>query len=92
MPTPPPATPLARLSKTARMRAVERAHAGRDIRLILIDLYNQLGSQTAVAAALGLTQPTVLRWFSRCGIHTATWTEAFLTPSSGRREDKKNPN
>ncbi len=83
--TPPP---LPRLPKTAQMRAIERAHAGRDIRLILIELYNQLGSQAAVAAALGLTQVTVLRWFNRCGIHTATWTEAFLAPPLGARIKK----
>ena len=85
MPTPALSpSPLARLSKTAQMRTVERAHAGRDIRLILIDSYNQLGSQAAVAAALGLTQATVQRWFSRCGIQTVTWTEAFLAPLGGR--------
>jgi len=44
-----------------------------------------------VAAALGLTQVTVLRWFGRCGIQTATWTEAFLAPAPGARI-KKNPN
>jgi len=79
-----PATPpLARLAKTALMRSVERAHAGRDIRLILMELYNQLGSQAAVAAALGLTQVTVQRWFARCGIQTVTWTEAYLAPTKG---------
>jgi|GEM_PF-3285575 len=88
MPSLSAAAPLARLPKTARMRAVERAHAGRDIRHILIDLYNQLGSQAAVAAALGLTQVTVLRWFGRCGIQTATWTEAFLAPAPGARIKK----
>jgi hypothetical protein len=86
------APPLARLSKTARMRAIERAHAGRDIRLILIDLYNQLGSQAAVAAALGLTQVTVQRWFARCAIRTAAWTEAFLaSPAAEPLGNKKTP-
>ena len=85
--------PLARLPKTALMRSVERAHAGRDIRLILMDAYNQLGSQAAVAAALGLTQVTVQRWLARCGIQTVTWTEAFIAPPKARPgRDKKNPN
>lgn len=79
------APPLARLPKTALMRSVERAHAGRDIRLILMDLYNQLGSQAAVAAALGLTQATIQRWFGRCGIQTVTWTEAYLPPVRAER-------
>ena len=83
--------PLARLPKTALMRSVERSQGGRDIRLILIDLYNQLGSQAAVAAALGLTQVTVQRWFGRCGIQTVAWTEAFLVPATGERGDKKTP-
>ena len=76
MPGPPPG----RLAKTALMRRVERDHQGRDIRAVLIELYNQLGSQAAVAAKLGLPQATVQRWFQRCGIHTVTWTEAFLPP------------
>ncbi len=93
-PTAAPPPTLARLPKTARMRSVERAQAGRDIRLILIELYNQLGSQAAVAAALGLTQATVQRWFGRCGIQTVTWTEAFLAPPNGERRagGQKNPN
>jgi hypothetical protein len=74
------------LSKTARMRLIEQAHHGRDIRQILIHHYNQLGSQAAVAAALGLPPSTIQRWFARCGIHTATWSEAFLPSGPGQKK------
>ncbi|MCC7361205.1 MAG: hypothetical protein IT317_17095 [Anaerolineales bacterium] len=83
-----PGPPPARLPKTALMRRVEAAHGGRDVREVLIELYNQRGNQAGVAAALGLPQATVQRWFRRCGIHTVTWAEAFLPPGRG---DKKTP-
>lgn len=76
-----PGPPPGRLTKTALMRRVEHAHQGRDIREVLMELYNQLGSQAAVAARLGLPQATVQRWFQRCGIQTVTWAEAFLPPA-----------
>jgi hypothetical protein len=52
------------------MQATEEMYGGRDIRLVLIDLYNTLGSQAAVARRLGLTQSTIHAWFRRLNIHT----------------------
>lgn len=64
--------------KTKQMFDVEQANAGRDIRYILIELYNRLGSQSAVAKELGYSQPTIDAWFDALGIVTITKTEAVL--------------
>jgi hypothetical protein len=71
-----PALPL--IVKTRLMRRVEAAHHGRDIRLLLIELYNQLGSQVAVARELGVAQSTVDNWLQRLNIGTAAFPEAWL--------------
>jgi predicted transcriptional regulator len=63
------------------MRRVEAAHQGRDIRLLLIALYNELGSQQAVAEALGVSQATVDNWLSSLNIGTAAFPEAWLNRS-----------
>lgn len=54
--------------KTPLMRDVEEMFGGRDIRLVLVDLYNRLGTQKAVAKRLGLSQPTIVNWFQALGI------------------------
>lgn len=64
--------------KTRQMFDVEQANNGRDIRFVLIDLYNKVGSQAAVARELGITQQTVDSWFGMLGIQTITRTEAVL--------------
>ena len=66
------------IQKTRLMRRVEAAHKGRDIRLLLIDLYTQLGSQIAVARELGVAQSTVDNWLHRLNIGTAAFPEAWL--------------
>lgn len=55
--------------KTADMRAIEQKHDGKDIRMVLKDLYEELGSQRAVADALGLKESTISIWASRLGVN-----------------------
>ncbi len=59
--------PLPAVYKSPLMRDVEAMFYGVDIRLVLIDLYNKLGSQKAVAKRLGLSQPTIVQWFKALG-------------------------
>jgi hypothetical protein len=47
---------------------------------VLIDLYNKLGSQKAVAKRLGLSQPTIVTWFKSLGIIVRQRNEAVLNP------------
>lgn len=54
--------------KTKEMFALEQAHGGRDIRELLVEKYNHLGSQYAVAKVLNVSQPTIDNWFERLGI------------------------
>ena len=68
---------LAQVYKTRQMFDVEQER-GVDIRLVLIGLYNELGSQAAVAKALGVSQPTIDAWFEMLGIEIMTTTEAVL--------------
>jgi len=63
-----PIVDLPAVRKTAQMLEIEQAHGGRDIRLIIKDLYEKSGSQTDVAKALGLEQPTISVWAMRLGI------------------------
>lgn len=70
--------PLPPIEKTPLMRRVEAAHQGRDIRALLIALYNELGSQKAVAAELGVAQATVDNWLARLNIGTASFPDAWL--------------
>jgi len=57
--------------KTREMIDVESSY-GCDVREVLVDLYNRLGSQAAVAKELGVTQPTIDNWFERLGIVVTT--------------------
>jgi hypothetical protein len=66
------------IHKTPSMLAVEAAHGGQDVRQVLMALYNQLGSQLAVARALGVAQGTVSHWLRLLDIETATWPEAWI--------------
>jgi hypothetical protein len=68
--------------KTRQMFDVEQTRDGTDIRTILITLYNNLGSQAAVARELGVTQPTIADWFEMLGIQIVTRTEAALAPQA----------
>lgn len=70
---------LPQVYKTRQMFDIEQAHDGRDIRLILIDIYNRVGSQAAVGRELGVTQQTIDGWFEQLGIETVTRTEAILS-------------
>lgn len=72
-------TELPAAYKTRQMFDVEQAHGGRDIRLVLIDIYNRVGSQAAVAKEIGVSQPTIDTWFAMLGIQTITRTEAVLS-------------
>lgn len=62
------------------MLDVEAMFYGNDIRVILIELYNALGSQKAVARRLGLSQPTIVQWFKSLGIIIRQRNEALLDP------------
>jgi hypothetical protein len=64
--------------KTPLMRLVEHAHGGRDIRLVLIERYQALGSQRAVARALGVSQSTVDHWMAALRIGHAPRVRAWL--------------
>ena len=54
--------------KTAQMVEIEERYNGRDIRLVIRDLYNELGSQRAVAETLGVEQSTITIWALRLNI------------------------
>lgn len=71
-------TKLTTTYKTRQMFDVEQTNGGRDIRLVLIDFYNALGSQAAIAEKLGVTQPTIANWFEMLGIVVETKTIARL--------------
>lgn len=73
---------LPAIYKTRQMFDIEQANAGRDIRLVLVDLYNRLGSQSAVAKEIGVTQQTIDTWFGMLGITIVTRTEAALAPQA----------
>ena len=47
---------------------------------MLIELYNAMGSQKAVARRLGLSQPTIVQWFKSLGILIRRRNEAVLDP------------
>jgi hypothetical protein len=55
--------PLPKVYKSPLMLDVEAMFYGEDIRFVLIRLYNQLGSQKAVARRLGLSARTIMLWF-----------------------------
>lgn len=73
--------PLPRVHKTREMFEIESAFDGKDIRQILVDLYNELGSQSAVAKALQVTQPTIDNWFERLGIVVTTVATISAPPA-----------
>lgn len=56
------------VKKTAQMLSIEENNGGRDIRLIIRDLYNEHGNQREVAEALDLEQSTITVWALRLGI------------------------
>lgn len=76
----PDHVPLPKVYKSALMLDVEAMFFGRDIRLVLIQLYNELGSQKAVARRLGLSPQTILLWFRALGIVVRQRHEAVLDP------------
>ncbi len=69
---------LPNIHKTFLMRSIEEMFGGRDIRLVMVDLYNRLGSQRAVARRLGISQPTIVSWFQALGIVVRPRHEATL--------------
>jgi hypothetical protein len=82
--------PLPDVSKTPLMLDVEAMFYGRDVRLILVDLYNQLGNQRAVARRLGLSQPTITHWFATLGIRIVHRQQAVIeaTPAPAPRSTR----
>lgn len=72
-----PMTSLPVIYKTREMIDVE-ARYGYDVRKVLVDLYNALGSQAAVAREIGVSQPTIDNWFERLGIVVTVTTVATI--------------
>jgi len=54
-------------TKTSLMRAIERAHGGKDIRKIIQDRFRELGSKEAVAEELGISRYGLETWIQRFG-------------------------
>lgn len=71
---------LPAIYKTRQMFEIEQGNGDRDIRLILLDDYNALGSQAAVAKKHGVSQATITDWFEMLGIVIETTSVAKLTP------------
>lgn len=59
------------MSATRKMQEVEQER-GKPIADILQELYEEHGSQQAVAAALGVTQGTISLWLLRAGLAQKT--------------------
>lgn len=59
---------LPEIRKTSQMLEIEQEYGGRDVRLVIRDLYNKTGSQRKVAETLGLEQSTITTWAWRLGI------------------------
>lgn len=74
-----PAPTLPPIHKTKQMFEIERQHNWRDIRLILVEKYNELGSQAEVAKYFGVTQPVVDDWAGRLGITFTVKRFAYIT-------------
>lgn len=60
--------PLPDRFKVRRMWELERTHNGRDIRLIITDLYGKHKNWGAVAEKLGIPRPTLRLWRAQLGI------------------------
>lgn len=67
-------TELPPVRKTPRMLRIEQ-ELGRDIRLVLVDLYNTYGGITQVAGELGIETSVVSIWCARLGIRLRTVAE-----------------
>lgn len=61
--------PLPERYKNRRMWTLERSHNGRDIRLIITDLYGIHKNWSTVAQKLGIPRPTLRVWREQLGIH-----------------------
>ena len=77
MPNPPH---LPEVYKSPLMLEVEAMFYGNDVRIVLIELYNAMGSQKAVARRLGLSLPTIVQWFKSLGILIQKRNVAVLDP------------
>lgn len=64
--------PLPDVKKTAQMLTLEEQHGGMDIRLLIKSIYEETGSQKAVADRLGLEQSTMTVWALRLGLEFAS--------------------
>jgi hypothetical protein len=58
---------LPEIRKTPQMLAIEKEY-GRDVRLVIKQLYEETGSQKATATRLGLEQSTMTVWALRLGL------------------------
>lgn len=67
----------ATVDKTPLQRLLEKHH-GRDIREVLVDSYNRLGSMEEVADELGVSRVAVHGWMREFGIQIRTVKTAEL--------------
>jgi hypothetical protein len=57
-----------RKAKTFLMQLIERDYPGKSIEDILLDAYNEHGTERAAAQALGITQQSFNAWKFRLGL------------------------
>ncbi len=76
---------LPEVHKTPLMRDTEAMFSGRDIRLVLVELFNRFGNQRAVARRLGLSQSTINAWFRDLDIVVDQRRQATLRAVAPRR-------
>lgn len=56
------------IEKTPRMLQIEKAHAGKEITVILVNTINRLGVMNHAAKYLGIDPALLTRWCDRLGI------------------------
>jgi len=63
---------LPQIEKTPQMREIEQQFDGKDIRLILLELWGQTESQPQMAEILGVSQGTISLWVKILGMKFVT--------------------
>lgn len=76
-----PALPA--VHKTPQMLDIEARYPNEDIRVIIKNLYERLGTQTAVAKELGLEQSVINIWAARLGIEFTSMPVAKVAGING---------
>ena len=79
---------LPRVPKTPQMREIEQKHGGKDIRLIMKEIYELQGTQSAIAKEFGVEQSTIFFWALRLGMTFRAVAEINGMAGDGRRAEK----